>query len=154
MGLLVFFQELSVHVLRVAKDVSLPNDSHHKSSETSSSERVAKSTDNGSKEVEKEDAGYFELEWRTDASGVPQIEVSYFGLMPDFIGKRIGPWFLYELLKVARQRGGKDARIWVHTCNWDHPKAYQTYINGGFKFYKEATEPIEVPSGYKHISQP
>lgn len=130
-----------------------------RSSATEAAENGA-NTDNNDKNIahsraegEKEDAGYFELEWRKDANGDLQVEISYFGLMPKYIGKRLGQWFLWELLKTVRNKVGDGARIWVHTCNWDHPKAYATYVRGGFKYYKEEIEPITVPPGYKHVSQ-
>lgn len=98
--------------------------------------------------VDGEEAGYFELEWKkTDSGEVNNVEVSYFGLMPGFIGKRIGPWFLNEALKLIRNKT-PNARIWVHTCSWDHPKAYDTYVKAGFKWYKEEVEPIQVPESY------
>ena len=78
---------------------------------------------------------------------VENVEVSYFGLMPAFVGKRIGPWFLNECLTLIR-RTEPQARIWVHTCSWDHPKAYATYVSAGFKYYKEEVEPITVPDGF------
>lgn len=104
--------------------------------------------------VSGEDAGYFELEWKADDSGVVQnVEVSYFGLMPAFIGKRIGPWFLNQALKLIRAQS-PNARIWVHTCSWDHPKAYDTYVKAGFKWYKEEVEAIEIPSWYESSKPP
>lgn len=98
--------------------------------------------------VDGVEAGYFELEWKVDEKGVvANVEVSYFGLMPQFIGKRIGPWFLDQLLTLVRDTEPQ-ARIWVHTCSWDHPKALQTYMDRGFKLYKDDDEFVEVPSWY------
>jgi len=101
--------------------------------------------------VDGVDAGYFELEWKVSSAPeslfVENVEVSYFGLMPQFIGQRIGPWFLNQALKLIRQKQPK-ARIWVHTCSWDHPKAYDTYVKAGFKWYKEEVEPIVIPEWF------
>lgn len=148
------FLEITIHVLRVdTKGPNLPTSSTSSDNTASNQQRTESSTDSTPSEDSLEDAGYFELEWRTDAAGELHVEVSYFGLMPKFIGLRIGQWYLWELLKTVRNKVGEKARIWVHTCNWDHPKAYQTYIRGGFKWYKDDVEPITIPAGYTHCSQ-
>lgn len=100
-----------------------------------------------------DDAGYFELDWKRDQTNtVKNVEILYFGLIPKYIGQKIGPWFLNQCLKTIREREPQ-ARIWVHTCNWDHEKALATYKKAGFKQYKEEVEPITVPPGYVHPSQ-
>lgn len=98
--------------------------------------------------VKNQDAGYFELDWKKNAQNqVENVEILYFGLFPDYMGLRIGPWFLNEALQLIRTREPQ-ARIWVHTCSWDHPKALTTYEKAGFKWYKEEVEPITIPSWY------
>ncbi len=81
-------------------------------------------------------AGYFELE--SQAGG--QVEITYFGLLPSFIGRGLGS----ELLAAAIDRAWQlqPARVWVHTCTLDHPRALQTYRSLGFKIY-ESKEKIE-----------
>jgi GNAT superfamily N-acetyltransferase len=104
--------------------------------------------------VDGEDAGYFELDWKPDDSGViKNVELLYFGLVPAFIGKKIGPWFLNQALQLIRSKVPQ-ARIWVHTCSWDHPKAYSTYERAGFKWFKEEVEPVTIPDWFKNQSQP
>ena len=44
-----------------------------------------------------ESAGYFELEKHDDGS----VEVAYFGLLPEFIGQRLGGYLLSETVKAA-----------------------------------------------------
>ncbi|MBM4185291.1 MAG: GNAT family N-acetyltransferase [Gemmatimonadetes bacterium] len=81
-------------------------------------------------------AGYFELE----AQPGGQIELVYFGLLPSFIGRGLGP----ELLDAAVRRAWELAtrRVWVHTCTLDHPRALANYIARGFRVY-DAVEKME-----------
>jgi GNAT superfamily N-acetyltransferase len=98
--------------------------------------------------VDGQDAGYFELGWAKNEEGViSSVEILYFGLFPGYIGFRLGPWLLHQALKLVRNRQPQ-ARIWVHTCSWDHPKALSTYEKAGFKWYKEEIEPVTIPSWY------
>src|SRR6476659_434969 len=62
-------------------------------------------------------AGYFEL----DAAAANEPELCYFGLVPQFIGRRLGPFLLRAAIDQAwlRQIG----RLWVHTRSFDHPRA-------------------------------
>ncbi len=62
-------------------------------------------------------AGYFELERQSDAN----VEIVYFGLLPAFIGKKLGGPLLTAAVNRAWDMGAK--RVWVHTCDLDHPKA-------------------------------
>ena len=77
-----------------------------------------------------EPAGYAELDRRTDA----QVELAYFGIMPDAIGQKLGPWLLAWAIREAWRPAGV-ARVWVHTCTLDHPAALRTYLAAGFTSY-------------------
>ena len=44
-----------------------------------------------------EPAGYAEL----DRRAMPDIELAYFGLLPAFIGRRLGPWLLHWAIDAA-----------------------------------------------------
>ncbi len=81
--------------------------------------------------VAGEPAGFAELDRRTDK----EIELVYFGMMPAFIGRRLGPWFLHWAIDVAWRE--KPSRVWVHTCNHDHPKAITMYQRAGFVPYDQ-----------------
>ena len=84
-------------------------------------------------------AGYTELDRRKEN----EIEVAYCGLVPDFIGQGLGTYFLNWTIDTAwRYRPG---RLWVHTCNLDHPRALQTYQRAGFVPYKQETKVIDDP---------
>jgi GNAT superfamily N-acetyltransferase len=81
-------------------------------------------------------AGYFELESQPGG----QVELVYFGLLPSFIGKGLGPELLAAAIRRAWQL--RPRRVWVHTCTLDHPRALQTYQARGFEVY-ESKEAIE-----------
>jgi prephenate dehydrogenase/GNAT superfamily N-acetyltransferase len=76
-------------------------------------------------------AGFAELERASDGS----VEIVYFGLLPDFIGRRVGRPFLDAVLARAWDRG--TTRVWVHTCTLDHPRALANYTAGGFRVVRE-----------------
>ena len=61
-------------------------------------------------------AGYVELDRRVDA----EVEIAYFGLMPDYIGRGLGPALLGWALERAWSY--RPRRVWLHTCTLDHPK--------------------------------
>jgi GNAT superfamily N-acetyltransferase len=79
-------------------------------------------------------AGYFEL----DTESPRETELCYFGLMPEFIGRRLGPFFLQAAIDRAWSRPIR--RFWVHTRMYDHPKALGLYQRSGFVVY--ARQPL------------
>jgi GNAT superfamily N-acetyltransferase len=84
-------------------------------------------------------AGYVELDCR--AAG--EIELAYFGLLPEFIGHGLGAYFLAWAVSRAWDRGPR--RVWVHTCSLDHPRALDTYLAAGFTEYARETVHIADP---------
>ena len=80
-------------------------------------------------------AGYFELQ--NTPSG--DIEIMYFGLAADFIGKGFGGYFLTYAIKSAWSLPDVK-RVWLHTCSLDHLSALQNYKARGFKIYKEEVD--------------
>jgi GNAT superfamily N-acetyltransferase len=85
-------------------------------------------------------AGYYEL--RRDTEG--GMEIAYFGLLPEFIGRGLGGALLTSAIEEAWSRCGGIAptRVWVHTCNLDHPHALANYEARGMVVYKvEETQP-------------
>lgn len=85
-------------------------------------------------------AGYCELE-RQDQGNV---EVVYFGLLPEFIGQGLGGLLLTEVVKRAWE---KDAsRVWLHTCTLDHPYALRNYLARGFRVFREVQERVILPA--------
>jgi len=83
--------------------------------------------------------GYFELESQPGS----QVELSYFGLLPSFIGLGFGP----ELLSAAIERAWRlgPERVWVHSCTLDHPRALATYRARGFEIYKVEDKIEQLP---------
>lgn len=77
-------------------------------------------------------AGYAELDRRE----ADEIELAYFGLIPDFIGRGLGAYLLNWAIDRAWSYAPQ--RFWVHTCTLDHPRALPNYVRAGFAPY--ATE--------------
>src|SRR5918995_1859877 len=71
--------------------------------------------------------GYFELRAHQDDS----VEIAYFGLLPDFIGRGWGKYLLTRAVQSAWQQGPR--RVWLHTCTLDHPAALPNYLKRGFR---------------------
>ena len=84
-------------------------------------------------------AGYFEL----DGSSGSEVEIAYFGLLPGFIGKKLGGWLLTRAL--ARALEMRPARVWVHTCSLDGPHALANYQARGMRVFKVETNLQELP---------
>ena len=86
-----------------------------------------------------EPAGYAEL----TAASRPDIELAYFGIVPKFIGKGLGPTLLHAAVDAAWRR--EPRRLWVHTCSLDHPKAMRCYELAGFLPYDRVVRRIRDP---------
>jgi ribosomal protein S18 acetylase RimI-like enzyme len=84
-------------------------------------------------------AGMAELD--SPEEGAAQI--AYFGLTPEFVGRRIGPWFLRQAIELAWARS--ITRLLVNTCTLDHRKALATYQRAGFKPYARGEKTIVIP---------
>ena len=71
------------------------------------------------------------------------MEIVYFGLLPTFTSKGLGGWALSEAAKRGWAMGAK--RVWVHTCDLDHPGALANYIARGFRQFKVEVNEEELP---------
>lgn len=78
-------------------------------------------------------AGYCEL--RRDDAG--DQEIAYFGLAPQFVGRGLGGPLLTHALQEALRTS--TSRVWVHTCNLDHPSALPNYLARGMTIFKVKT---------------
>jgi GNAT superfamily N-acetyltransferase len=78
-------------------------------------------------------AGFVELDRRVEG----EIEISQFGLVPEFIGHGLGRYFLQW--SVDRAWSHAPRRLWLHTCTQDHPGALPNYLKAGFFTYKQET---------------
>jgi GNAT superfamily N-acetyltransferase len=77
-------------------------------------------------------AGYVELDFRDPAD----VEVAYLGVLPEFIGRGFGAYLLDWGIGTAWTRAAT-RRLWIHTCNWDHPRALQAYQKAGFVAFRQ-----------------
>lgn len=70
-----------------------------------------------------------------------EIEIVYFGLTRSYAGKGLG--FLFLSYIIAHAWIYPIERLWLHTCDLDHPAALPLYQKAGFVVYK--TERIMQP---------
>ena len=84
-------------------------------------------------------AGYFELEVQTGGN----VEIAYFGLLPQFIGQGLGGPLLTAAVERAWKLGAR--RVWVHTCTTDHPYALPGYQARGFRVFDEVHTEEDLP---------
>ncbi len=84
-------------------------------------------------------AGYVELEMQPEDN----VEVAYFGLLPRFIGQRLGGYLLSSGVARAWDMGAR--RVWVHTCSLDGPHALANYQARGFNVYDQRTVAVDLP---------
>ena len=78
-----------------------------------------------------------------DRRKFPDIEVAFFGVTTERIGKGAGRALLAHGLQMEWQY--RPERIWLHTCSADHPAALSFYRKFGFQPYKRAIEIADDP---------
>ncbi|WP_284223807.1 GNAT family N-acetyltransferase, partial [Brevundimonas denitrificans] len=86
-------------------------------------------------------AGYAELDFRKFPS---VVDLAYFGIMPEFIGMKLGPYLLNWAIEQAWRRNPD--LVTVNTCTLDHPKALPLYQRFGFTPYRQREvliDPVE-----------
>ena len=76
-------------------------------------------------------AGYFEQIF--DQKKL-ECEIAYFGILQDYVGKRLGGYLLSQAIKKSFAVGAN--RVWVHTCSLDHKHALKNYLSRGMKIFK------------------
>jgi GNAT superfamily N-acetyltransferase len=90
-------------------------------------------------------AGFAELDRHVPG----EVEIVYFGLAPEFIGCGLGGFLLGWTVNLAcHGREGDESgglasstrRVWLHTCEFDHPGAVAVYRKAGFRIFDERTE--------------
>ncbi len=86
-----------------------------------------------------EPAGFFELDARTGTD----VNLAYFGLMPQFIGHGIGYRFLCAAIDAAWLL--QPTAVRVNTCTADHPRALPAYLRAGFKPIRTVREVWDIP---------
>ena len=83
-------------------------------------------------------AGMAEFDFRDPSD----VELLYFGLIPDFVGGGLGRFLIDWSCRHAFHKGAQ--RFWVHTCDLDHPRALANYEKAGFELFdrEEAFEKV------------
>ena len=89
--------------------------------------------------VGDETAGFFELEQNDDSS----VEIAYFGLIEQFIGRGLGKAMLTRAVEEAWAMGA--SRAWLHTCTLDSPHALPNYKARGFEEIRTETYMLQSP---------
>lgn len=74
-------------------------------------------------------------------------ELAYFGLAPEMTGHGHGNWLMAHALRLAWKSEGREgvSRVWVHTCDLDHPGALGFYQRHGFVPFARAVEIYDDP---------
>lgn len=89
-------------------------------------------------------AGYLELEAERDGN----VGITFFGLVPEFVGKGFGGAFLTEATKLAWSlplAGGlRPTRVWLQTSSRDHPNALPNYEARGFRIFRREQKPVDL----------
>jgi GNAT superfamily N-acetyltransferase len=83
--------------------------------------------------------GLVELDHATPGA----VEIATFGVVPEAVGT--GAAHRLMTATLARIFGRGAARVWLHTCTFDHPKALSFYRRAGFRPYKFAIEVSDDP---------
>lgn len=78
--------------------------------------------------------GLLELDFATENT----CEIAYLGLIPGMTGNGHGRWLMAHALKLAWRPDV--TRVWVHTCDLDHPSALPFYQRCGFTAFERAVE--------------
>ena len=76
--------------------------------------------------------GFFEL---LNNPELQETEISYFGLLEEYIGKGIGGYALSVAIRKSFEKNIR--RVWLHTCTLDHPNALKNYIARGMTIFKK-----------------
>ena len=76
--------------------------------------------------------GFFELLYNPE---LKETEISYFGLLEEYIGKGIGGYALSVAIKKSFEKNIR--RVWLHTCTLDHPNALKNYIARGMTVFRK-----------------
>lgn len=82
--------------------------------------------------------GYFEL-----LQEAGEVEIVYFGLLPQFVGRGLGGALLTAAIEQAWVM--QPTRVLVDTCTLDGPAALQNYQARGFTVYDVETDERDLP---------
>jgi GNAT superfamily N-acetyltransferase len=88
---------------------------------------------------EGRDEGLLELDFREPG----QCEIGLFGVTAKLIGSGAGRWLMNRALELVWSR--PVARLWLHTCSFDHPAALAFYQRSGFRPFRRQIEVADDP---------
>jgi len=88
-------------------------------------------------------AGFFEL----DRGNWPDVNLNYFGLVPEMIGRGFGMKLLRSAVNEVASitKPGPARRLTVNTCTADHPRALPNYLAAGFVEIRRMREIWDIP---------
>jgi GNAT superfamily N-acetyltransferase len=86
--------------------------------------------------------GFFELARHRDGS----VEIAYFGLMAEAIGRGLGRALLTRAVDAAWSLRPEPSRVWLHTCTLDHPAALANYLARGFRVTRTERYTVDLPA--------
>jgi len=93
-----------------------------------------------------EPAGVIELETRPG----DEVEITIFGLVPEFVGRGFGGHLLTQAVRLAwaaeQPDGAPTRRVWLHTASADHANALPNYRARGFRVVRSEVRRKEVPA--------
>ncbi|HAA91671.1 MAG TPA: N-acetyltransferase [Rhodospirillaceae bacterium] len=89
-------------------------------------------------------AGFAEFDARRPPNAREgDLHLAYFGLVSEFIGRGLGPFFLDAVVEIAWAR--EIDRLWLRTCTLDHPSALPVYQKAGFEVFAQEQHLIQDP---------
>ncbi|WP_067462102.1 GNAT family N-acetyltransferase [Actinomadura macra] len=65
-----------------------------------------------------------------------EVEITTFGLLPEWIGRGIGGHALTLTIRKAWELAPATRRVWLHTSTLDHPHALPNYQKRGLRPYR------------------
>ena len=83
-------------------------------------------------------AGFAELDGRDREA----MQLKFFGIAPDFTGRKLGKFFLTNVIDLAWSLNPK--KLQLETCTLDHPAALPLYQKMGFKVFDRRTGIVEL----------
>ncbi|HTJ89201.1 MAG TPA: GNAT family N-acetyltransferase [Acidocella sp.] len=84
--------------------------------------------------------GFFE----TDATHWPDVNLNYFGLVPEEIGHGLGKLLLDVAVDTVFRAPGLRGMT-LNTCTADHPRALPNYLAAGFQEVRQVREVWDIP---------
>jgi GNAT superfamily N-acetyltransferase len=86
-------------------------------------------------------AGFFE----TDAGHWPDVNLNYFGLVPEAIGNGLGKILLDAAVDSVFLGAVGLRGMTLNTCTADHPRALPNYVAAGFRETRRIQEVWDIP---------